>query len=336
MQLNQFGDQLKTEIARYKNIIVLQDVVYKPDRPVLMIILDGSNSMNLNDKSGIKKIDAARQVISDIVSQLDTNKTSVGLMAFNQGCNSTRLYVEPTNTDPYRIRAVVDTMQAGWDTPLALSIRKAGEILSHTNQKVRLLIVSDGGESCGGDPVAEAERLMNSYNIEPTIYVIGYNVDKQSREQLNMISHVGKGGYFDVQDAQSLGKMINNIVFESNIKKTNFSKDGTVYKFNINFDTASDVVKPIYNTDLSELAKYLILNNYAAQIQGHTDNVGGREYNKELSQRRADAILAKLIELGVPKERLSSIGYGDEFPLVANTSENGRFKNRRVEAYLKK
>ncbi len=338
MQIDQLNKQLetayKTEIARYKNILVVQDAVYTPDQPVLMIILDASGSMNQRDKSNVVKIDAAKQVVADIVSQLDTNKTSVGLMAFNQGCNSTRLYVEPTNKDPYRVNAVVQTMKAHDGTPLATSIRKAGEILSQSNQKVRLLIVSDGEESCGGNPVYEAQRLMQAYNIEPTIYVVGYNVDKRSRSQLEEIANIGKGEYFDVQDSVTLGKMLNNIVFSSNIKKQNFSSDGNIYKFNINFDTGSDIIKAEYYDDINTLTKYLVMNNFNAQIQGHTDNVGNKSYNKNLSQRRAKAVANKLLENGVDPSRLSFAGYGDEFPLQSNATSEGRYVNRRVEAHI--
>lgn len=324
------------ELAAFENMYVDQNKVHSLDQPTLLILLDASSSMNERDRSGTVKMDAARWVVSDVVGQLDTNKTSVGLLAFNGGCNSTRLYVEPTNTNPYRITAVVKRLPTGGSTPLAASIKKAGEILSHTKQKVRLLIISDGVETCYGDPVYEAQMLMKLYDIEPTIYVVGYNVDSNAKQQLKSIAHVGKGGYFDVQDSATLGKMINEIVFSAKIKDSSFSKDGKIYKLSVNFSTGSDIIASQYNSDIESLAKYLVYNDFGAQIQGHTDDVGGNAYNINLSERRAKAVHERLITHGVKKAKLTYQGYGSSVPIATNSNESGRFLNRRTEAHIVK
>lgn len=312
------------------------DAVYSPEQPVLLIVLDASSSMNARDKNNIVKIAAAKEVISDVVGQVDINKTNIGLIAFNQGCGSARLYVEPTNNNPYKVNAVVQNMKASGGTPLAESIRKAGDVLSRTNQKVNVLIVSDGEESCSGDPVYEAQQLMATYGVEPTMYVVGYNVDRKSRNQLEAIARVGKGKYFDVQDSIALGKMMNQIVSGAHMKSSNFSDDGLIYKFNINFTTSSDVIESQYVDEVIALAKYLYVNGYGASIEGHTDNVGGREYNKQLSEKRAKAVAQKLVDLGVDPQRLSYIGFGDAHSIASNLTETGRYKNRRVEAHINK
>jgi outer membrane protein OmpA-like peptidoglycan-associated protein len=70
------------------------------------------------------------------------------------------------------------------------------------------------------------------------------------------------------------------------------------------------------------------------RVQGHTDNIGTREYNKLLSSRRATAVLDALVKVGVAKERLSSQGYGKDNPEVTNGTGEGRTENRRVEFHI--
>jgi len=67
------------------------------------------------------------------------------------------------------------------------------------------------------------------------------------------------------------------------------------------------------------------------EIKGHTDSTGGSEYNKKLSRKRADSVAEFLVKNGISPERVTSEGYGSDFPVADNSSESGRSKNRRTE-----
>ena len=67
------------------------------------------------------------------------------------------------------------------------------------------------------------------------------------------------------------------------------------------------------------------------RVEGHTDNKGKSDSNQRLSQRRAEAVVKKLIELGVESARLEAVGYGDARPVASNRTDDGRAKNRRIE-----
>lgn len=71
-----------------------------------------------------------------------------------------------------------------------------------------------------------------------------------------------------------------------------------------------------------------------AAIEGHTDNVGSEEYNRELSRRRAESVRSYLVMQGVEARRLTATGLGQSRPLASNDSEGGRQQNRRVEIII--
>ncbi|MCF8295834.1 MAG: OmpA family protein, partial [Bacteroidales bacterium] len=71
-------------------------------------------------------------------------------------------------------------------------------------------------------------------------------------------------------------------------------------------------------------------------IHGHTDNVGGDAFNKDLSERRAAAVKEYLISKGIASERMSNQGFGMSRPVAANDTEEGRARNRRTEFVIVK
>ena len=69
-------------------------------------------------------------------------------------------------------------------------------------------------------------------------------------------------------------------------------------------------------------------------IEGYTDSTGSNDYNQKLSVRRADAVRTALIDMGISSDRISTRGYGEEFPVASNKTAAGRQQNRRVEIIL--
>lgn len=102
------------------------------------------------------------------------------------------------------------------------------------------------------------------------------------------------------------------------------------------FDTGKSTIKPESQDIVNEIFN-LLKNNASLKvsIEGHTDNVGDAAGNKKLSEQRAKAVIDFLITKGINKERLSSIGWGQEKPVADNRTEDGRSKNRRVEIVKK-
>lgn len=70
------------------------------------------------------------------------------------------------------------------------------------------------------------------------------------------------------------------------------------------------------------------------RIEGHTDSTGSANLNQVLSQQRADAVRQALVEEGIAPERLSALGLGEDQPVAANDTEEGRARNRRVDVVV--
>ena len=75
--------------------------------------------------------------------------------------------------------------------------------------------------------------------------------------------------------------------------------------------------------------------NSTISIEGHTDNTGTANYNRILSQRRANAVADILVNNGVPPARLYAVGRGENEPVASNLSATGHAQNRRVEIVIR-
>ena len=101
------------------------------------------------------------------------------------------------------------------------------------------------------------------------------------------------------------------------------------------FDFDKSNVKPQYYGILQNLKEYIEANDYEVTIVGHTDAKGTNEYNMKLGMRRAESVKAKLLEFGVPTDRIVGVeSRGEEEPVATNDTAEGRAQNRRIEFKL--
>ncbi|MGC8766357.1 MAG: OmpA family protein [Brevinematia bacterium] len=101
------------------------------------------------------------------------------------------------------------------------------------------------------------------------------------------------------------------------------------------FDKGSWTIKDAYREMLKKVAE--VLKQYKEidiVVEGHTDDTGTREFNLSLSENRARAVANALIQSGISSDKVSYRGFGPDRPLVPNTSEENRSRNRRVEIKL--
>lgn len=103
--------------------------------------------------------------------------------------------------------------------------------------------------------------------------------------------------------------------------------DNVVY-----FDYDSYTVKPEFQSLLEAHARFLKANrNLRANLEGHTDERGGREYNLALGQKRSEAVRRSLSVLGISDDQMEAVSYGKEKPAALGADESAFAKNRRTE-----
>ena len=121
------------------------------------------------------------------------------------------------------------------------------------------------------------------------------------------------------------------------IAETKRTENGVLVrmKSEILFDSGSAVLKPEAITQIEKvgdvLAKY---SDDRIRVEGHTDAVGSKKSNEELSLRRADAVKRVLLGRGVKEAQITALGMGEEHPIADNGTADGRKQNRRVELHI--
>ena len=127
--------------------------------------------------------------------------------------------------------------------------------------------------------------------------------------------------------------MKQEVTANAKVMAEGISSTGHVAIYGIYFDFNKSDVKPESEPALNEIAKLLSGNpNLKVFIVGHTDNIGGVDYNMKLSQTRADAVVKMATtKFKINPQRLKAYGVGQLAPVAPNKTEEGRAKNRRVE-----
>jgi outer membrane protein OmpA-like peptidoglycan-associated protein/tetratricopeptide (TPR) repeat protein len=121
-----------------------------------------------------------------------------------------------------------------------------------------------------------------------------------------------------------------------NIELKNIVIGSKIALRNIFFDLGKATLRPESNYELDRLVKLMQdVSSLKIEISGHTDNTGSASLNESLSQQRADAVVNYLKTKGINASRMTSKGYGSNFPIATNNTEDGRQENRRTEFEIK-
>ncbi len=184
----------------------------------LEIIFDASGSMRLAS-SGEPRITSAKRALKGVLQSLDSKNIALALRAYGfdtsleygkeSTCENTELLVDFEKGSPSSIIRAVNPLQTYGHTPIARSLRLAGRDLEpFKNGRPIILLISDGKESCDGDPVAEIRRL-NDRGLKVQIHVVGFDLDKAARTQLRDLAHASNGNYYDAGSYRDLSESLN-------------------------------------------------------------------------------------------------------------------------------
>ncbi|HUP98199.1 MAG TPA: VWA domain-containing protein [Usitatibacter sp.] len=178
------------------------------DRAVALI-LDASGSMHARLPSGETRIAAAQKAVKGVASLVDPN-AQLGLRVYgaksparDKNCEDSHVAVAlapASKAGPEIQQAVGEVKAQGW-TPIAFSLEQAAADFPPSAKERAIILVSDGKETCKGDPVVAA-RALGARGI--VIHTIGYAVDSAAKMQLEGIARASGGKYFDAPDGPEL------------------------------------------------------------------------------------------------------------------------------------
>jgi outer membrane protein OmpA-like peptidoglycan-associated protein len=134
----------------------------------------------------------------------------------------------------------------------------------------------------------------------------------------------------EAEKAQLRAQLLSQL---NSILQTRDSARGLIVNMSdVLFDTGRYTLKPGAREKLAKISGIVLAHSgLSLQIEGHTDSVGGDEFNQQLSERRADSVRDFLAEQGVPGSFITARGFGKTQPVASNDTAEGRQRNRRVE-----
>lgn len=173
--------------------------------PEAMFILDASGSMQ--ESAGAQtKMEAAKAVLAEVVSAV-VPEVKIGLAAYGHrrenDCADVEILVPPGSEDRAAVLARIAAMQPKGMTPISAAVTQVADGLKGRAAETTIVLVSDGQETCGGDPCATV-RALKAAGVKFVMHVVGFGVTDADKAQLECIAQAGGGTYFGATDAAAL------------------------------------------------------------------------------------------------------------------------------------
>jgi hypothetical protein len=287
----------------------------------VVLILDASGSMQ-GSVGGRSKISIAKQVLVEFIGTLPKS-ANVALRVYGHvGSNSRAdkkrscagsesvLPLQPLNKRKFR--AAIRSFDArGW-TPLGRSLKAARRDFAGTNPNTSsnfVYVVSDGIETCGGNPVEQARRLNRS-NIRVQVNIVGFDVNNKAARQLRRAARSGGGKYFGATNADDLDRIFRdnynwtkwtayyNCKWEQKYREFNTTWNNAYKAYNCVWDAAYAEYNAIWADAYAQYNSvwdnaYAEYNTIWAEVHGDDRYDKQRDAIIALAQERRDLIIEK-------------------------------------------
>ena len=212
------------------------------------LILDASGSMWAK-LGGSTRIEVAKDALGKIIDDLSERKgIAVGLRVYGHrtnDCKDTKLEIPIGPMDEKKMKAFIGKIKPKGKTPIAYSLQEAAKDFKKdfTGSKV-IILVTDGLESCGGDPCAAAKVLAEK-GIVSKIHVVGFGMDKKSVSKLECIVKPSGGLLLEANSAAELAKAFDTIVktaLDTNLEVTGLDGKGKPVEMSVSVLQEGDEV----------------------------------------------------------------------------------------------
>ena len=170
-----------------------------------IIVLDASGSM-WGQIDGKPKLEIARESLRTVLQAVPGDQ-EIGLMAYGHrekgSCTDIELVVPPAAGTANAIASAADSLKFLGKTPLTAAVKQAAEALKYTEDKARVILITDGLETCKGDPCALGTELKAS-GVDFTADVVGFGLTAEEGRQVACLADNTGGKYIQASDAEAL------------------------------------------------------------------------------------------------------------------------------------
>lgn len=179
----------------------------------LVLILDASGSM-WGQVDGENKIVIARRVLGELIDELP-DASEVGLVAYGHrrkgDCADIETLIPLGPLDRAAVKSAVEGLNPKGKTPITASVEQALEIVRKSGEPATVLLLSDGLETCGGDP-CRAVQTARDAGAPLLLHVVGFDVEGEDLSQLQCMAQAGGGLFLNAEDASELGAALDAAV----------------------------------------------------------------------------------------------------------------------------
>ena len=216
-------------------------IVSAQEKSSTVIILDASGSM-WGQIKGKPKMDIAKETLSKVVKDWSP-QDELGLTVYGHrkksDCNDIETVIPVGKVDKNEILSVVEKIQPKGKTPISRSLRKVADEIKYTEKKATIILISDGKESCDADPCSTA-KFLEKEGIDFVAHVIGFDVDKNTTDQLQCIAANTGGLYFSASNAEELNVALQAVVALPDTQETTLFEK-TVFNIEANVETTNQI-----------------------------------------------------------------------------------------------
>lgn len=202
------------EINQAESVSSEKSEIENKSNTVLVFDSSGSMAARIGGKS---KLDIAKESVGTFVDKLDTKTDNLSVVVYGHkgsssqvgklvSCQGIEEIYSMGTVNASLVKSKIATFSANGWTPIADSLEKAKDILLASNfpgVANSVILISDGEETCGGDPIKKARELCQS-DIKVVTNVIGFNVAGSEEAQLKAVAEAGCGNYYSVNSQQEL------------------------------------------------------------------------------------------------------------------------------------
>jgi hypothetical protein len=183
----------------------------------IALILDCSGSMSDRTREGPSKMEAAKKVVTELVDKIPNGRRVTFLVYGHNAeekCRAVKVLRplgEIDDAGKTDLKQEIARLRPVGHTPIALALRMAAAELARGDGLCGLVLITDGMETCHGDPNAEAARLAANPRLVFGLHVIGFDVEPQERRAVEAIARAGKGKYYDARSATNLAAAVGDL-----------------------------------------------------------------------------------------------------------------------------